>query len=169
MHKNPIWEVWQPSDIPPDWNRGNRFPICKRGNEEEVKSYRRVSLSSVPGKTMEQILQETMPRSCTGPGQSQAQVQAGAAWMEEKGFRVLLMDRNSTCSGHAQKPPVPWLIPLQGQQGGWSEVSLKVLCHPRHSMALSHRAVTQPWQNIQNLRMNVFLPYLHTYGKENRL
>lgn len=53
--------AWWHSSV---WKRGNRTSIFEKGNEE-ARSYRQVSLTSVPAKTMEQILQETLPRSCT--------------------------------------------------------------------------------------------------------
>ncbi|KFO93867.1 hypothetical protein N320_12933, partial [Buceros rhinoceros silvestris] len=49
-------QSWQTGEAPADWRLANVTPIYKKGRKEDPGNYRPVSLTSVPGKLMEQII-----------------------------------------------------------------------------------------------------------------
>ena len=47
---------WEMGEVPEDWRRANVIPVFKKGKKEEPGNYRPVSLTSIPGKILEQII-----------------------------------------------------------------------------------------------------------------
>ncbi|CAM4394715.1 unnamed protein product [Caretta caretta] len=51
------WQLWE---VPDDWKKTNVVAIFKKGKKENPGNYTPVSLTSVPGKIMEQVLKESV-------------------------------------------------------------------------------------------------------------
>ena len=49
-------QSWLSGEVPVDWQLANVTPIYKKGRRADPGNYRPVSLTSVPGKLMEQII-----------------------------------------------------------------------------------------------------------------
>ncbi|KAK4815890.1 hypothetical protein QYF61_009941 [Mycteria americana] len=49
-------QSWLTGEVPADWRLANVMPIFKKGRKEDPGNYRPLSLTSVPGKLMEQII-----------------------------------------------------------------------------------------------------------------
>ena len=47
---------WRTGEVPEDWRKANVTPVFKKGKKEDPGNYRPVSLTSIPGKVMEQLI-----------------------------------------------------------------------------------------------------------------
>ncbi|CAM4531595.1 unnamed protein product [Caretta caretta] len=57
---------WRSGEVPDNWKKANVVPIFKKGKKEDPGNYRPVSLTSVPGKIMEQVLKESILKHLHG-------------------------------------------------------------------------------------------------------
>jgi len=55
-------QSWRLGQVLEDWRKENVTPVFKTGEKEEPGNYRPVSLTSVPGKVMEQLILEPISR-----------------------------------------------------------------------------------------------------------
>uniref|UniRef100_A0A8B9PDQ9 Reverse transcriptase domain-containing protein n=1 Tax=Apteryx owenii TaxID=8824 RepID=A0A8B9PDQ9_APTOW len=51
---------WRTGEVPEDWKKANVTPVFKKGKKEDPGNYRPVSLTSIPGKVMEQLILEAI-------------------------------------------------------------------------------------------------------------
>ncbi|KFP33881.1 RNA-directed DNA polymerase from mobile element jockey, partial [Colius striatus] len=49
-------QSWRAGKVPEDWRKANVTPVCKKGRKDNPGNYRPVSLTSIPGKVMEQLI-----------------------------------------------------------------------------------------------------------------
>jgi len=57
-------QSWLSGEVPVDWRLANVTPIYKKGRRVDPGNYRPVSLTSVPGKLMEQIIRVSSRSAC---------------------------------------------------------------------------------------------------------
>ncbi|KFV87304.1 RNA-directed DNA polymerase from mobile element jockey, partial [Struthio camelus australis] len=53
---------WRTGEVPEDWKKANVTPVFQKGKKEEPGNDRPVSLTSIPGKVMEQLLLEVVTK-----------------------------------------------------------------------------------------------------------
>ncbi|KFP01033.1 RNA-directed DNA polymerase from mobile element jockey, partial [Calypte anna] len=59
---------WVTGEVPEDWRIANVTPVYKKGKKEDPGNYRPVSLTSIPGKVMEQLVLVTISRHIKDAG-----------------------------------------------------------------------------------------------------
>ncbi|KFO98352.1 RNA-directed DNA polymerase from mobile element jockey, partial [Calypte anna] len=59
---------WVTGEVPEDWRIANVTPVYKKGKKEDPGNYRPVSLTSIPGKVMEQLVLVTTSRHIKDTG-----------------------------------------------------------------------------------------------------
>ncbi|GAB0183474.1 mitochondrial enolase superfamily member 1 [Grus japonensis] len=47
---------WRTGEVPEDWRKANATPVSKKGKKEDPGNYRPISLTSIPGKVIEQLI-----------------------------------------------------------------------------------------------------------------
>ncbi|PKU30268.1 glycerol kinase [Limosa lapponica baueri] len=50
------WRSWRTGEVSEDWRKANVTPAFRKGKKEDPGNYRPVSLTSIPGKAMEQLI-----------------------------------------------------------------------------------------------------------------
>jgi len=53
---------WRTGEVPEDWSKANVTPVFKKGKKEDPGNYRSVSLTSIPGKVMEQLILDVITK-----------------------------------------------------------------------------------------------------------
>jgi len=51
---------WRTGEVPEEWRKANVIPIFQKGKKEDPGYYRPVSLTSIPGKVIEQLILEVI-------------------------------------------------------------------------------------------------------------
>jgi len=52
--------IMRTGEVTEDWRKVNVTPVFKKGKKEDSGNYRPVSLTSIPGKMMEQLILEVI-------------------------------------------------------------------------------------------------------------
>ncbi|KFQ88182.1 hypothetical protein N337_06397, partial [Phoenicopterus ruber ruber] len=53
---------WRMGEVPEDWRKAHVTPVFKNGKKEDRGNHRPVSLTSIPGKVMEQVILEVISK-----------------------------------------------------------------------------------------------------------
>ncbi|GAB0204823.1 mitochondrial enolase superfamily member 1 [Grus japonensis] len=61
-HTSIFERSWRTGEVPEDWRKANVTLAFKKGKKEDPGNYRPVSLTSIPGKVMEQLILDVISR-----------------------------------------------------------------------------------------------------------
>ncbi|PKU45229.1 rna-directed dna polymerase from mobile element hypothetical protein [Limosa lapponica baueri] len=53
---------WRTEEVPEDWRKANVIPVLKKSRKEDPGNYRPVSLISIPGKVIEQLILDVISK-----------------------------------------------------------------------------------------------------------
>jgi len=53
---------WRTGEVPEDWRKASITPVFQKGKKEDPGDYRLVSLTSIPGKVMEQLILDVISK-----------------------------------------------------------------------------------------------------------
>jgi len=53
---------WRTGEVPEDWRKANVTSVFKKGKKEDPGNYRPVSLTSIPGKVIKQLILEVIKK-----------------------------------------------------------------------------------------------------------
>lgn len=51
---------WRTGELPENWKKAHVIPVFNKGKKEDPGNYRLASLTSIPGKAMEQLILEVI-------------------------------------------------------------------------------------------------------------
>ena len=71
---------WMTREVPEDWRLADATPIYRKGHKEDLGNYRPISLTSVPGKVMEQIILGEITLSLSDCSESPGEQYSAEAW-----------------------------------------------------------------------------------------
>ncbi|KAJ7419587.1 rna-directed dna polymerase from mobile element jockey-like [Willisornis vidua] len=112
---------WECEEIPADWKLENVVPIFQKGKKDDPRNYRRVSLSSVPGRVMEKIILGSIEKHLkynTVTGHSQHNFMRGKSCLSNliSFLKRILLDKISTTQMDKHNTPEGAVVLFKGRE-----------------------------------------------------